>query len=208
MREICRSNSLVGGVVGLAAALFWVTGCGTTETGGAASAEQTQTDELPAPEEQARRDDQAKVADREHPPPALEGEPPSTASSASGESMAKSELVASVAPATSSASSARSTRGAKRDKPIAKVRARPYLNELIVKPAAGVDEAALQVALGSVGGSGVQLRPSILGRYLATFSSTDPPRDEQGQLELLQSVRALDAVESAEPSKIHKPAGG
>ena len=80
-------------------------------------------------------------------------------------------------------------------------------NELIVKPAEGVTDAQLQAALQQVSGSEVSLRPSLLGRYLATFAATDPPRDQAAQEALAVTVAALPEVAEAQANARINPAG-
>jgi hypothetical protein len=80
-------------------------------------------------------------------------------------------------------------------------------NEIIVKPEQGVTEAQLQAALDALAGSEVALRPSVVGRFLATFPPTQPPRDEADQEALALAAGELAEVAEALPNKRIDPAG-
>lgn len=71
-------------------------------------------------------------------------------------------------------------------------------DQVVVKLAEGRDEAALREALAGLDLGEVELRPSILGRFVLAFPAADPPRDEVAQAALVEQVLALPAVGEAE----------
>jgi hypothetical protein len=88
----------------------------------------------------------------------------------------------------------------------AAVDASPY-DQVLVKPEAEIGADALKAVLETFADGPVDLRPSTLGWFVATFEPTDPPRGEAEQTDLAARVKDLIEVKGADPNKVMGPAG-
>ena len=84
--------------------------------------------------------------------------------------------------------------------PITAKAAASHHDQVVLKAADGVDQAALIGALNGLGAGDVVLVPSTLSWWLATFRPDSPPRDAGAAVVLAEKVAALSEVAVAEPN--------